>query len=163
MSLTILQANGDLVEDISNIRHAEGDSHTWTLQYRDLPEVVQPGRRQITSRLMADVHISSGDPVGFMEALDYTYVTLRYASLSIHSLTIIYYKAILQRTSWPGTVLHICLPRSFFIVSFCPRTHSKMYLMARARRFLRLVFWILPVRTFCRQQCAYRMGPRLRL
>ena len=86
MSLTTLQANGDLVEDISSARHAEGDSHTWTLQYRDLPEVVQPGRRQVTSRLMADVHISSGDPIQFMEALDHTYVTLRHAQHS-HSLT----------------------------------------------------------------------------
>ena len=61
-----------------NRRPTEGDAHTWTLQFRDLPEVVQPGRRQVTSRLMADVQISSGDPIEFMEALDYSYVTLRY-------------------------------------------------------------------------------------
>ena len=84
MSLTILQANGDLVEDISSTRHTESDSHTWTLQFRDLPEVVQPGRRQITSRLMADIPISSGDPIEFMKALDYTYVTLRYVHHCIH-------------------------------------------------------------------------------
>lgn len=86
MSLIILQANGELVEEIINRRPREGDAHTWTLQFRDLPEVVQPGRRQVTSRLMADVQISSGDPIEFMEALDYTYVTPRYAQYS-HSLT----------------------------------------------------------------------------
>ena len=85
MSLIILQANGELVEEIINRRPREGDAHTWTLQFRDLPEVVQPGRRQVTSRLMADVQISSGDPIEFMEALDYTYVKLRYAQHS-HSL-----------------------------------------------------------------------------
>ena len=31
---------------------------------------------------MADVQISSGDPIEFMEALDYSYVTLRYAQRS---------------------------------------------------------------------------------
>ena len=86
MSLIVYQANGGLVGDIQSTTPTEGDSQTWTLQYRDLPEVVQPGRRQITSRLMADIPITSGDPMQFMKALDYTYVTFPYAQTS-YSLT----------------------------------------------------------------------------
>ena len=92
-----LQANGDLFGDIQNTTPAEGDSQTWTLQYRDLPEVVQPGRRQITSRLMADIPITSGDPIQFMKALDYTYVTMLYAQRS-HSLTMIFHIVIRRHT-----------------------------------------------------------------
>ena len=72
MSLIFLQANGGMFGDTQNMAPTEGDSQIWTLQYRDLPEVVQPGRRQITSRLMADIPITSGDPMQFMKALDYT-------------------------------------------------------------------------------------------
>ena len=42
----------------------------WTLQFRDLPEV--PGRRPVTSRLIADAEIIHGDALKFMSALDYT-------------------------------------------------------------------------------------------
>ena len=97
MSLIFLQSNGGLAGAIKNTTPAEGDSQTWTLQYRDLPEVVQPGRRQITSRLMADIPITSGDPMQFIKALDYTYVTLPYAQLS-YPLIIIFHKVILRRT-----------------------------------------------------------------
>ena len=48
------------------------DSGRWTLQFRDLPEVAR--QRAITSRLIADTPITSGDPMKFMTALDYTYV-----------------------------------------------------------------------------------------
>ena len=72
MSLIFLQANGGMFGDTRNTAPTEGDSQVWTLQYRDLPEVVQPGRRQITSRLMADIPITSGDPMQFMKAVDYT-------------------------------------------------------------------------------------------
>ena len=139
MPLICLQANGSLFGDIQNTAPTDGDSQTWTLQYRDLPEVVQPGRRQITSRLMADIPITSGDPMQFMKALDYTYVTLPYTQHS-YSLTKIFHKVILRRTSWPGIVLHICLLRSYSIVSFCPRNHFKKYTMSRIKKSLRPVF-----------------------
>ena len=42
----------------------------WSLEFRDLPEV--PGRRPVTSRLMASVPIKDGDAVKFVEALGYT-------------------------------------------------------------------------------------------
>ena len=155
------QTNGALVGDVQSTAATEGDSQTWTLQYRDLPEVVQPGRRQITSRLMADIPITSGDPVQFMKALDYTYVTLPYAE-TLYSLTLISYKVILRRTFRRGIVLHTCLLRSYSIASFCPRSHFKYYPMSRVRISLRPVFWTPPVRTFYRQQCGYRTGPWLR-
>lgn len=46
----------------------------WVLQFKDLPEVVR--QRAVTSRLIADIPITSGDPMGFMKALDYSYVLL---------------------------------------------------------------------------------------
>ena len=42
----------------------------WSLEFRDLPEV--PGRRPVTSRLMASVQLTDGDPLRFMAALGYT-------------------------------------------------------------------------------------------
>ncbi|KAL8787581.1 MAG: hypothetical protein Q9213_002143 [Squamulea squamosa] len=45
-------------------------SAKWTLQFRDIPEA--GNRRPVTSRLMADVPITSGDAAGFMVALEYT-------------------------------------------------------------------------------------------
>lgn len=44
----------------------------WVLQFRDLPEVAR--QRAVTSRLIADIPITSGDPMKFMKALDYSYV-----------------------------------------------------------------------------------------
>ena len=41
----------------------------WVLQFRDLPEVAR--QRPVTSRLIADTPITSGDPMAFMTALDY--------------------------------------------------------------------------------------------
>ena len=46
----------------------------WILQFRDLPEVVR--QRAVTIRLMADIPITSGDPMEFMKALDYSYESL---------------------------------------------------------------------------------------
>lgn len=46
----------------------------WVLQFRDLPEVAR--QRAVTSRLIADIPITSGDPVEFMKALDYSYEPL---------------------------------------------------------------------------------------
>ncbi|KAL9099976.1 MAG: hypothetical protein Q9187_009420 [Circinaria calcarea] len=41
----------------------------WSLEFRDLPEV--PGRRPVTSRLMASVPITDGDAIRFVEELGY--------------------------------------------------------------------------------------------
>ena len=46
-------------------------THPWTIEFRDLPEV--PGRRPVTSRLMASIAITDGDPMRVIEALGYTY------------------------------------------------------------------------------------------
>lgn len=46
----------------------------WVLQFRDLPEVAR--QRAVTSRLAVDIPITSGDPMEFMKALDYSYVSL---------------------------------------------------------------------------------------
>lgn len=43
------------------------------LQFRDLPEVAR--QRAVTSRFIADIPIMSGDPMEFMKALDYSYVS----------------------------------------------------------------------------------------
>lgn len=45
---------------------------TWSLQFRDLPEVA--GRRPVTSRMMSNVDIIDGDAVSFMNSLGYSYV-----------------------------------------------------------------------------------------
>lgn len=44
-------------------------AHPWSLEFRDLPEV--PGRRPVTSRVMASVPIMDGDPLGVMDPLGY--------------------------------------------------------------------------------------------
>ena len=41
----------------------------WTMQFRDLPEVAR--QRPVTSRLIADTPVVSGDLLKFMTALDY--------------------------------------------------------------------------------------------
>lgn len=41
------------------------------LQYRDIPDAAR--QRPVTSRLIADTPITSGDPMRFMAALDYRY------------------------------------------------------------------------------------------
>ena len=45
---------------------------TWSLQFRDLPEVA--GRRPVTSRMMSSVDIVEGDAAAFMDSLGYWYV-----------------------------------------------------------------------------------------
>lgn len=50
----------------------------WVLQFRDLPEVVR--QRAVTSRLVADIPITSGDPMEFMKALDYSYVSVPFSA-----------------------------------------------------------------------------------
>lgn len=46
----------------------------WVLQFRDLPEVAR--KRAVTARYIVDSPITSGDPMEFMKALDYSYVLL---------------------------------------------------------------------------------------
>lgn len=56
-------------------REEEGkrEEERWVLQFRDLPEVAR--QRAVTSRFIADISITSGDPMEFMKALDYSYVS----------------------------------------------------------------------------------------
>ena len=50
------------------------EQQRWVLQFRDLPEVSR--QRAVTSRYIADIPITSGNPIDFMKALDYSYVSL---------------------------------------------------------------------------------------
>lgn len=50
----------------------QSGSESWTLQFRDLPEVA--GRRPVTSRLIYDLELKDGDPLAFMSDLEYTYI-----------------------------------------------------------------------------------------
>lgn len=50
----------------------------WVLQFRDLPEVAR--QRAVTSRYIADTPVTSGDPMEFMKALDYSYVSLPFSA-----------------------------------------------------------------------------------
>lgn len=48
------------------------DAAKWSIQFRDLPEVVQ--KRPVTSRLVADVPIVDSDPITAMAGLGYRFV-----------------------------------------------------------------------------------------
>ena len=54
----------------------------WTLQFRDLPEVAR--QRPVTSRLINDTPITSGDPLKFMTALDYRYAPVALSFRPLH-------------------------------------------------------------------------------
>ena len=45
----------------------------WSIQFRDLPEVVQ--KRPVTSRVVADVPIVDSDPITAMAGLGYRFVS----------------------------------------------------------------------------------------
>ena len=49
------------------------DAAKWSIQFRDLPEVVQ--KRPVTSRLVADVPIVDSDPIAAMAGLGYRFVS----------------------------------------------------------------------------------------
>lgn len=66
-SLSNGRSNSDKPRAVSQI-----PQQTWSLHFRDLPEVA--GRRPVTSRLMADIAITTGNALFFMEALGYQYV-----------------------------------------------------------------------------------------
>lgn len=69
-----------------NTGHTSSDKTTdferWTLQFRDIPEVTR--QRPVTSRLISDVPITSGDPMNFMSALNYSYVPVQLLICYLH-------------------------------------------------------------------------------
>ncbi|KAL6714845.1 Mediator of RNA polymerase II transcription subunit 18 [Lecanora helva] len=72
------QANKPIIPLNTNIDDAATTPSTsptgkWTLQFRDLPTVAR--QRPITSRLINDTPITSGDPIAFMSALDYSHTS----------------------------------------------------------------------------------------
>ena len=64
--------DGPTIEDEVKTRPQEKGvtRQEWSLEFRDLPEV--PGRRPVTSRLMASVQITDGHAIRFIEDLGYT-------------------------------------------------------------------------------------------
>lgn len=61
------------------IKEQENSSGKWMLQFRDLPEVA---RRPVTSRLIYDIELKSGDSLAFMSAIDYKCVAFPYPKAS---------------------------------------------------------------------------------
>ncbi|CAD6591422.1 MAG: Mediator of RNA polymerase II transcription subunit 18 [Alectoria sarmentosa] len=76
------------------------DEEQWVLQFRDLPEVAR--QRAVTSRLVADVPVTSGDPMEFMKALDYSHVstyTISGHRFTHHSASLVLYRVTLPATA----------------------------------------------------------------
>ncbi|KAL8737583.1 MAG: hypothetical protein Q9190_008102, partial [Brigantiaea leucoxantha] len=66
--------NSTSMDPISSNEHVDhSTAATWILQFRDIPEA--GNRRPVTSRLMADIPITSGDPFALMKAMEYTPVS----------------------------------------------------------------------------------------
>ena len=67
-------AISELIETTKNTTSSEHTTdhskHQWSIEFRDIPEV--PGRRPVTSRLMASVPVADGDPFNVMDSLGYT-------------------------------------------------------------------------------------------
>jgi len=73
--------NGDLGKAPAGDRAIDLAAHPWSLEFRDIPDVVSQrpvadkrvvaDKRPVTSRLMASVAITDGDPLGVMDALGY--------------------------------------------------------------------------------------------
>ncbi|KAI9848172.1 MAG: Mediator of RNA polymerase II transcription subunit 18 [Sclerophora amabilis] len=57
----------------SDSRERESKSPSWSLRFSDLPEV--GGRRPVTSRMIAAIDVIEGDPIRFMDAYGYNYVS----------------------------------------------------------------------------------------
>jgi Med18 protein len=51
------------------------DSHPWTLEFRDFPDAGKG--RPVTSRLMASIPMTQGDPVAFLRAIGYEYAYIQ--------------------------------------------------------------------------------------
>ncbi|KZF25767.1 putative RNA polymerase II mediator complex subunit Srb5 [Xylona heveae TC161] len=71
-------ANGDLrlSKDKESQEYSSANDRLWRLVFSDLPEV--GGRRPVTSRMVSNVDIMDGDPLEFMHALGYTFVSEYY-------------------------------------------------------------------------------------
>jgi len=66
--------DGETIENIASLESTISLSkHQWSVEFRDLPDV--PGRRPVTSRLMASVPVAGGDPFQNMDSLGYNYVS----------------------------------------------------------------------------------------
>ncbi|KAK3171196.1 NRPS [Lepraria neglecta] len=83
----------------AEVRGRAAKTDKWTLQFRDLPEVAR--QRPVTSRLIADIPIISGNPMQFMSALDYTH-TATYL-LSGHRFTHLSTSLLFYRLLLPST------------------------------------------------------------
>lgn len=84
-----------MVAEVDGREKGEGEER-WVLQFRDLPEVAR--QRTVTSRLIADVRITSGDPMEFMKALDYSHVstyTISGHRFTHHSASLLLYRVTL--------------------------------------------------------------------
>lgn len=73
----------------------------WVLQFRDLPEV--PRQRAVTSRFIADIPVTSGDPMEFMKALDYSHVSTY--TISGHRFTHNSASLVLYRVTLPAAAV----------------------------------------------------------
>ncbi|MCJ1389348.1 Mediator of RNA polymerase II transcription subunit 18 [Xylographa bjoerkii] len=84
--------------------------HQWSIEFRDLPDV--PGRRPVTSRLMASVPVTGGDPFHVMNSLGYNYVSeyLIQGHQLIHNNIIILLQRPFTVPSESGTELSNGLP-----------------------------------------------------
>ncbi|KAL9130998.1 MAG: hypothetical protein Q9175_006881 [Cornicularia normoerica] len=87
-----------LVAEVDGKEEGKGEER-WVLQFRDLPEVVR--QRAVTSRLVADIPITSGDPMEFMKALDYSHVSTY--TISGHRFTHQSASLLLYRVTLPAT------------------------------------------------------------
>ena len=140
----------------AEVRGRAANTEKWTLQFRDLPEVAR--QRPVTSRLIADTPIISGNPMQFMSALDYTCV---HPSLSVNSTaTNGLLKDTQPRTSSPATVSRTSRPPCCSTVSSCLQLQWSKPLIPQNSTSLMLASSIRRVRTSYRQQCGYKMGPR---
>ncbi|MDI1487143.1 MAG: Mediator of RNA polymerase II transcription subunit 18 [Ramalina farinacea] len=96
-------AKGDLfyVQIIGDGKTKEGnnDAAKWSIQFRDLPEVVQ--KRPVTSRLVADIPIVDSDPITAMAGLGYSYKSSYY--LTGHRFTHLNTSLLLIKAVMPQT------------------------------------------------------------
>ena len=67
---TLIGEDGESGRENGNTSSRVASKQQYTMQFRDIPEVA--GRRPVTSRLMADVQITSDDPFQSMADMDYT-------------------------------------------------------------------------------------------
>ena len=140
----------------AKVRGRAANTDKWTLQFRDLPEVAR--QRPVTSRLIADTPIISGNPVHFMSALDYTCV---HPSLSVNSTAA---NGLLKdtqlHTSSPATVSRTSQLPCCSTVSSCLQLQRSKPLIPQNSTSFRFASSLRRVRTSYRQHCGYKMGPR---